>query len=239
MGRQRLSRRDFLNIMSQLGIVTVFGKLARFFPEFGWVKGVTQAKTLLNIPKDLVLEPIRKQKASRLISEALENEDARMLQRALPSFKPIIGEARVTSAVWSKGDQQAIVVGIPFRSAQGTEAALTYINTKGMPQSVMVEFTDQTDLSKGKIYYIDGDQVTVVDANPEGIFSKTSSGASCTTSCLIQCLPLWGCSGLALTLCIAAILSCPFFIGSCVAAWACTLYCGGAFSYCWCWCCGC
>jgi hypothetical protein len=243
MKRKGVSRREFLSMVSGLGIATAIGKLLKFFPEVdsALAQGGTPINPLLQAPKDLVLKPIQGQAASQVISQALKSKDVRALREKLPAFQPALGESKVTSAVWSKGTQKATVVAIPFTNPQKAEAVLQYITVNGVTQSIMVEFTDPSNLTKARMYSVANQQVNFVDSTsnvqPGGL--STASGSNCNKNKMIACLQAWGCSGLALTLCIAAFISCPFFIGSCIAAWACTLYCGGAFSKCWCWLCGC
>lgn len=243
MNKNTMSRRGFLKGMVKTTAAAVLANVIKFVPEAQGVmaKGGARANAFLQKPEDLVLKAIEGQEAAQVVSQILEDKDVRTLRRALSSFEPVMTEARVASAVWSNGAQQAIIVGVPFTNDHGAEAALLHVITNGVPETVMVEFLDKTDKTKAKIYTISGEQVNAVDASPRKLTleNATTTSAACTTDCLIQCLSLWGCSGLALTLCTVFILTCPFFIGSCVAAWTCTLYCGGAFSYCWCWCCGC
>lgn len=161
MNKKSVSRRDFLKIVSGLGIAPVLGKLLKFFPEVDsvWAKGGTSTNTLLQPPKDLILKPIQGQKASQIISQVLGSDDVRTLQGKLPSFQPIVDEARVTSAVWSKGTQQAIVVAIPFKNLQEAEAVLQHVTTNGIPQPVMIEFTDKADMTKARMYTVAKNQV--------------------------------------------------------------------------------
>ena len=244
MDAKNFSRRSFLRILSRAGSAVVVGKIMRFFPEIEtvWAKGETLANSYLQIPDDIVLKAVRGEEALEQIHLALKNDNARHLHRSLPSFKPDIKQSRVTSATWSSGAQQALIVEVPFTNPHEFEAVLLYVVTNGVPQTVIVEFVDPLDKTRAKVYTLSSKEVSVEEASPRILAIDSSASVtatSCTTSCIINCLPTYGCSGMALTLCAASLLSCPFFLGSCIAAAVCTLYCGVAFSKCVCKCCGC
>ena len=157
------------------------------------------------------------------------------MRDALPSFQPVPNEARVSSATWSRGAQNATIVSIHFVNHQGEEAVLQYVTLNGTSETVMVVIPDNLDTTKAKIYTIVDKQVNVIDtadATQSG-GAIAAAGPNCNQTQMINCLRAWGCSGWALTSCIVAFLSCPFTLWGCVAAFASSAYCGGAFTRCW------
>lgn len=245
MNKKSFSRRDFVRVMSGIGVVGISEKLLKFFPEVKPVlaKGGSSTGTSLpSLPDDLVVEPIKGEKASNIISSVMEKADGLALRRALPSFHPVPNEARVTSAVWAEGTQKAIIVAIHFTNHHGEGAILQQVTLNGTLKSItMVRIPDNLDTTKARIYKIVNKQVDVINigATPSGVANVTSTSTSCTRDLMISCLQQYGCSGWTLTACIASLLTCPWTLWGCVAAYACTLYCGGAWSNCWCLLCGC
>ena len=244
MNKNNWSRRKFLHMVSGLSIVPFIGKLQKFFPETdtAFTKSDAKVRAILQIPDDLVMQVIDGEKAAMMISQALEYNDARILEKSLTSFQPIIKEAHITSLSWANGTQNATVISVPFSDPQNNIATLQCVTKDGAAEINMVEFLDQKDWTKAKIHTIKNGEISTFDANPGSTIagaSVSSLDSTCTPEILIQCLGLWGCSGLALATCAAALILCPFTIWSCVAVYVCTLYCGGAWSYCFCWACGC
>jgi hypothetical protein len=216
-----------------IGFASLAAPLAQLFPEANIVagkEGPGTAAAILKKPDDLLLRVIEGKQASNLISDVLSHEDVRTLLGVLPAYSPVIGEARVQSGAWQRGRHRAVGVSIPLIDAMAGEAALLYVETDGVPSSVLVEFPNPADRTNARIHVASGGRVTDVDT------LAAAATTACTVDCLLRCLPLYGCSGLALTLCTAALLTCPFFFPTCFAAWGCTLYCGGAFAQCNCWC---
>lgn len=192
------------------------------------------------LPDDLVVEPIKGEKASNIIASVMEKADGLALRGALPSFHPVPNEARVTSAVWAEGTQQAIIVAIHFTNHHGEGAILQQITLNGTVESItMVRIPDNLDTTKAKIYKIVNKQVDVINLGAMSSGFANATSTSCTRDLMISCLQQYGCSGWTLVACITALLTCPFTLWGCVAAYACTLYCGGAWSNCWCLLCGC
>lgn len=230
-----LSRRSLLRSGINLGIVSVVAPLARLFPEASIAAGrearKSTAATIANLPEDLVLRVIEGRRADRLVAQTLADEDVQALLNVLPAYRPVTDEARVQSGMWQGRRHQAIGISIPLVSDNGGEAAILHIVTDGVPSSVLVEFPNPADRAIHHIYVASAGRAA--DTEPT---ITVPAATSCNTDCFLRCLPLYGCSGLALTLCAAALLTCPFFFPTCFMAWACTLYCGGAFAQCSCWC---
>jgi len=243
MNKKSFSRRDFLRIVSGLGMGTALGKLLKFFPEVDPVFAKTELPAdtpLPPLPPDLVVKPIKGKEASEIISQVMESPEGIALRGALSSFQAVPNEARVSSAIWSAGAQNAIIASIHFADHQGKEAVLQYVAVNGSSETVMIVIPDNLDTTRAKIYTVAGRQVNVIDTSaalPSG--ASIAASSNCNQTQMINCLQAWGCSGWALTSCIVAFLSCPFTLFGCVAAFACSAYCGGAFSQCWCWLCGC
>jgi hypothetical protein len=235
-------RRKFLRKMSSLSLVPLLGGLQKFFPEINtvWAKSDAKMKAFLNIPEDLVMKAFEAEKASQVSLETLGKKESKTLLSGLVSFEPVIKEAHVTSLSWANGDQNALVVSIPLMNPQKRVATLISVTKDGVSEINLVEFLEDQNWTKAKIHTIKEGKVSSIDASAQATLSGASAAAdTCTADILIQCLGLWGCSGLALSTCAAALILCPFTIFSCVAVYTCTLYCGGAWSYCFCWACGC
>lgn len=244
MGNNRFSRRQFLQMASGLGIVPLVGKLQKFFPEAdtAFANNDEKIRAILQIPNDLEMKIIEGKQAEMMISQALAYKDAKKLQKSLKSFAPVVDEAHVTEMSWENGMQNVTVISIPFMNPEGDTAVLQCVIKDEVAEINMAEFLNQDDLSKAKIHTVKNGKIAGFDAD----LATTSVGrqlvtesSTCTAQILIQCLGLWGCSGLALTTCATALLLCPFTIWSCIAVYTCTLYCGGAWSQCYCWACGC
>lgn len=238
------SRRKFLQIFSGLSVVPIMGNLQKFFPETNatFLRSDAKVRAVLQIPDDLVMESLDEEKAAKIISQVLEYKDAHILLKSQASFEPVTKEAHVTTMSWANGTLNATVISIPLRDPQNNIATLQCVTKDGVAEINMVEFLDQKDWTKAKIHTIKNGDISIFDANPSSTIAGgpvETQASACTAQTLIQCLGLWGCSGLALATCAAALILCPFTIWSCIAVYTCTLYCGGAWSYCFCWACGC
>jgi hypothetical protein len=241
MDTKLLSRRSLLRGVAALGLTPIVGQLANLFPEAGVVLANRQAPlpTFLQAPRDLIVSNIEGKKASTLLAEALRDGDVVQLRQTLPDFRPELSEARVASATWQRGAHSATVVAVPFTNDDGAHAALFYARTDGTPSSLMVEFPNPSQLTQAIIYSVANGHVTRVDA-ADRISQLGATTTSCTVNCIINCLPGWGCTGLALSLCAGSLLMCGMLIfPSCIGAVICTFWCGYAFSQCTCRCCGC
>jgi len=238
MSKKRLSRREFLNFASKLGITTAIGSLLSFFPEakMAFAKGSADGGPIPEMPEDMVMTAIEGDKAQKWVATVLKNRETKMLRKSLssPQYHPVADSAQVTSLAWEGGTQQATVVSISFNHPKGGEAVLLHIILNGVAHSAMAEYADPSDFSNATFYLIEGDKAVaaVSDITPQVL-------STCTVENMVQCLGLWGCAGYGLTACITAFILCPWLPPSCVAAYVCTLWCGGAFSKCYCWACGC
>lgn len=241
MNRKSFSRRDFFRIVSSLGISTALAKLLNFFPEVDPAFAKSR-EALPPLPPDLVVKPIKGKKAAQILSQVMESADALALRGALPAeFEAVLQEARVSSATWARGTQNAIIVSVPFVNHQGEQAVLQQITLNGVTESVMAVIPGDLDTTQAKIYTVVDEQVNVIDtalaASPD--VAAAAVPPTCTRTAVINCVKASGCSGLALTMCITSLLTCPWTVIGCIAATVCTAYCGVSFSRCWCKLCGC
>lgn len=245
MNKKVFSRRDFLRMISGLSGATVLGKLLNFFPEADPVFAKSDPSTndsLPPLPSDLVVEPIEGKKASVIISEVMKSADGLALRSRLPSpFQPVLKEARVSSAVWANRTQNALLVSIPFLNHQGEDAVLQQVTLNGATETMMVVIPEDLDITKARIYTIGGKEIRVIDAATTTAFDAVAAAVppTCNRTAIINCVKGSGCSGLALTMCVTSLLTCPWTVIGCIAATVCTIYCGVSFSKCWCRLCGC
>jgi hypothetical protein len=244
MNKKNVSRRQFLHMLSGIGVTPFIAKLSKFFPETNssLAKRDAKVRALLELPEDLEMQAIEGDQAAAIISQVLEYGDTVKLLKSFKPYKPALDGAHVTAISWEYGAKKATVVSIPFTHAKTGVAVLQCVLKDEAAEIFMVKFQDQENLSVAKVYTVKNGEAAVFDADlattPVGGPAVIAEG-TCTAQILIQCLGLWGCSGLALTTCAAALILCPFTIWSCIAVYTCALYCGGAWSYCFCWACGC
>lgn len=244
MKKSNWSRRKFLQMVSGLSFVPVMGGLQKFFPEINssYRRGDAKLRSVLQIPDDLVMHAFDEEKSAKIVSRALNFSDSRTLVKSLPSFQPVTSQAHVTDMSWANGTQKATVISIPFKDPQNNIAVLQCVMNDAVAEINVVQFLDKEDWTSAKIHTIKNGNVSIIDANLHSIKLGEpieTQASACTAQTLIQCLGLWGCSGLALATCAAGLILCPFTIWSCIAVYTCSLYCGGAWSYCFCWACGC
>ncbi len=233
MSNKPISRRNFLSGMFKTVTAGMLASILRFVPE---AQGVLAAEGRL--PKDTRVDRLTGVAAADAIAAALNARiSKRLLSKLNANFAADTSNGMAVSASWSNTSGESYVmpvVVLPFKDGKGGEAYLFYSPIDEGAQSIMVDLkANRKALIEAKIYQVINGAITVNPVSSTAKGSPQPATHLCNQDCMIQCLQLYGCSGLSLTLCIAAIIACPFSIISCIGAWACTLYCGGAFSICW------
>lgn len=243
--KKRISRRGFLKGIFHGAGFAIFAKISPLVPEASAFFSSSRQNNPL--PENAEVNELTGAEAQELIDRALNYNDSNRLRRHLADFTAQADDARALTASWEdeRGRQhEGQVATIPLENGDVANACLFYSEIDGQTQSILtVIVTDGQAIEGADIYYIANGRIRTrrrrlhsnesAQAFKSNKAQPTMNHVPCTQDCLLSCLQQFGCTGFAFTLCAAAILSCPFFIATCIAAYACTLYCGGAFSICW------
>lgn len=231
-----LGRRRFLKLAGGAALAAVLASLRPDYKAFA-DGGPDEISALL---KDAKIQELKGEEAERLIQQALHADQSLQLRAALPGFSP---ESEGIRAVAFSGPKHAgRVAAIPLKDKNSAEAFLFFSHIDCKSESGMITLArDGQVITGGTVYRVKGGTVAanMVDlglgrngkeATPS---SASATSDTCNADCLIPCIEAFGCSGLALSTCIAGLLICPWFPASCIAFAVCAFYCGGAWSYCW------
>ncbi len=244
MTNKDVSRRGFLKGMFHAAGFAVFAKMSPLVPE---ASAFFTSRRNNPLPEDTQVDELTGEEAQELIDRGLNYNESARLQAYLATFAIQMNEARALTASWAdeRGRQHSgQVVTIPLESDTGDNACLFYSEIDGQIQSVLTKIvTDGQAIEGADIYYVASGRVQTrrrrlnSGEDTEGfngsVNQPTMNHVPCTQDCLLSCLQQYGCTGFAFTVCATAILSCPFFLASCIVTFACTIYCGSAFSICW------
>ncbi len=236
MSPKDLSRRNFFVGMIKATFASTLAPLFALVPEAKAV--LANGGPIGRVPKDTRIDRLTRAATEDAVAVALSATISKQLfAKLIANYAVDTSNSIAFNATWVdklRGPTVVPVAVLPFKDGQGGEAYLFYSPMDGGTQSVLVELkANRKSLTEAEVYQISNGTIAINrvaltrHGNPETMTHL------CNQDCMIQCLQLYGCSGLGLTLCIVAILACPFSIISCLGAWACTLYCGGAFSICW------
>lgn len=244
MIKKNITRRGFLKGFFHAAGFAVFAKISPLVPE---ASAFFTSRRNNPLPENTQVDELTGEDAQELIDRALNDNDSARLQAHLATFAIQLSDARALTASWvdERGRQHnGQVATIPLENDEGDTACLFYSEIDGQIQSILtVIVTNGREIEGADIYHIAGGRIQTTrrrmnssegtQVTKSSMVQPTMNHVPCTQDCLLSCLQQFGCTGFAFTLCAAAILSCPFFLATCIAAFACTLYCGGAFSICW------
>lgn len=249
-GKKLVSRRGFTKGIIQTAGMAVLAKIFNVLPEVKIAfAGAKRGSHYL--PENAKANGLTGDEARKVIKQALSYDTSRQLQASLHDFSPQTDDAWAITVFWTdeagkyhKGPAAAV----PFKDEAGNLASLFFSAIDGDAQSAIAVLTRDGEHIAGVDVYqvkngavevdrVDASQVdlTRVDvghrAGKHAVRPLRSSG--CTWDRMYDCLRMFGCSGLAAALCAASFFACVIAPPACVAAFACALYCGGAFALCW------
>ncbi len=245
-----LSRRSFLQgTLKTIGTVCI-AHVTTLIPETRSV--LARAHRAKNLPwsqfQDLEVTPLPEDEAQQLLHQAFNHQHTRQLLTANAQFHQQAVAPTTMTATWKDEDglsHTGNVAAISYVDDSGTEAVLFFSDIEGQTGAVLTILLQRDQHTiRAEVHLVEGEHVRVepiVLTKPTTSSQMQTSSTlpaqvpprECTQDCLIFCIQQYGCGGLGLTLCITALLTCPFFLATCFAAFACTLYCGSAFSICW------
>ena len=232
MNKRQISRRGFLDRIAKITSAAVLAKFLKFIPEASTVFANTGGSKNGYPPKDANIQQLSGDEAQKIIEYSINNKTSQQLQNFLSDFSPQLDNAFVISVSWTdeetKENLEGPAAAITLKNGSDVEAYLYFSSINGDDQFALVKpLINNQKFEAVDVYTVQDNAIGTQRVD----VSQTRSDL-CTVDCMVQCLQLYGCSGYAITVCMASIIACVAAPPACIVAYACTLYCGGAFSIC-------